>query len=810
MSSDLRYALRQLAKSPGFTAVAILTLGLGIGATATAFCWLQNMVGNPLPGVARQERMAVLTVSRGKSVGHTISLPDIVDARELRDVFAGVIGSQITPACLTDGDKPEWIYGQIATSNFFDVLGVKPLHGQTFLAANDAEKGAHPVLVLSETYWRKRFNGDPAVIGRVVRINQHPFTIIGVVPATFLGTMSGLRCDFWAPVSMHGEVANFGSLQYREDRWLHTQVRLQPGVTLAAAQTALDAFSAREEQTYPRTNREIRFLLLPFSQAPYGVQPILVGVLRILLAVSIGVLLIVAANLASLLLARATVRRREIAIRLSLGATRFRLIRQLLTESLLLAVAGGGLGILLAFWAVDLLGAWIPVSYLPLGLSFSINGPTLLFTLGLAAVTGVVFGLVPALQASRSDLIVALKEGGSGSGTGGGHQRLRRLLAITEVALALTLLIGAGLCVKSLRRAEVADLGFKPDRVLLGGLRIGMNGYNEQTGKIFYRELRQRLAALPGVEAVGLAGSFPMGIERCGAHGVAVDGYVRQPGEDTGIQATMVSPGYFETLRIPLLAGRDFTERDDQDAPGVAVINEAMAKRFWPGQDALGRKFFDNGRPTTVIGVTKTGKYNYTLNEPPTGFFYRPFMQGVPELNLAVGVRTSGDPAAFGETLRREVRRLDPRVEVWLTAPMTAYIKPAFLVHQLASRLLQGLGMVALVLAALGVYGVMSYVVNQRTREFGVRLALGATARDLLGMILREGMFLAAVGTVAGLGLAFLTARGLTTVLYGVDPFDPMVFAGVPLLLAAVMLLACWLPARRATRVNPVEALRSE
>jgi predicted permease len=809
MIQDLRYAFRQLAKSPGFTAVAILTLGLGIGATATTFCWLQNMVDNPLPGVARQEQMAVLTVARGKSVGHTISLPDIVDARELRPVFAGVIGSQITPACLTDGDQPEWIYGQIATSNFFDVLGVKPLHGQTFLAANDAEKGAHPVLVLSETYWRKRFNGDPAVIGRVVRINQHPFTIIGVVPATFLGTMSGLRCDFWAPVSMHGEVANFGSLQYREDRWLHTQVRLQPGVTLAAAQAVLDAFSAREEQTYPRINREIRFLVLPFSQAPYGVQPILVGVLRILLAVSIGVLLIVAANLASLLLARATVRRREIAIRLSLGATRFRLIRQLLTESLLLAVAGGGLGILLAFWAVDLLGAWIPVSYLPLGLSFSINGPTLLFTLGLAAVTGMVFGLVPALQSSRPDLTASLKEGGSGSGTGGGHQRLRRLLAVAEVALALTLLIGAGLCVKSLRRAEAADLGFKPDRVLLGGLRIGMNGYNEQTGKIFYRELRQRLAAMPGVEAVGLAGSFPMGIERCGAHGVAVDGYVRQPGEDTGIQATMVSPGYFDTLRIPLLAGRDFTEQDDQDAPGVAVINEAMAKRFWPGQDALGRKFSDNGRPTTVIGVTKTGKYN-ALNEPPTGFFYRPFMQGVPELNLAVGVRTSGDPAAFGETLRREVRRLDPRVDVWLTAPMTDYIKPAFLVHHLASRLLQGLGLVALVLAALGVYGVMSYVVNQRTREFGVRLALGATGRGLLGMILREGMILAAVGTVAGLGLAFLTARGLTAVLYGVEPFDPMVFAGVPLLLAATMLLACWLPARRATKVNPVEALRAE
>ena len=809
MLHDLRFALRQFAKSPGFTVVALLTLGLGIGAVTTTFCWLQSVVDNPLPGVAQQERMAVLTAARGGSVWHTVSPLDIADARELRNVFAGVIGSQITPACLTDGDKPEWIYGQIATSNFFDLLGVTPLLGHTFTAGNDAKAGANPVLVLSETYWRKRFAADPAVVGRVVHVNQHPFTIIGVVPAAFLGTMSGLRCDFWAPVTMCRQIANFGSLDYRSDRWLHTQVRLQPGVTLAAAQAVLETFSAREEHAYPETNRDIRFLVLPFSKAPYGIQSLLVGVLRILFSVSVGVLLIVAANLASLLLAQASVRQREVAIRLSLGASRVRLIRQLLSESLLLAVAGGALGVLFAFWSVDVLVAWIPQIYLPIGLAFSINGPTLWFTVGAVLTTGVVFGLVPALQASRPDLTAALKEGGRGSGAGTGHQRLRRLLVIAEVALSLALLIGAGLCVRSLRLAESADLGFKPDRVLLAGLRIGMNGYDEPTGKVFYRELRQRLATLPGVEEVGLAGSFPMGIERCGSHGVRVDGYVPQLGEDNSVQGTVVSPGYFATLRIPLLAGRDFTDRDDQDVPGVAVINEAMAKRFWPGQDALGRKFADNGRPTTVIGVTKTGKYN-TLNETPGCFFYRPYLQGVPELNLAVGVRTSGDPAAFGETLRQEIRRLDPRVEVWLTMPMATYIRPAFMAHHLASRLLQALGVVALILSALGVYGVMSYVVNQRGREFGVRLALGATASDLLGMIIGEGMTLAALGTGVGLALALMTARGLSTVLYGVNPFDPLIFLGVPLVLAAVMLLATWLPARRATRADPVKALRSE
>ncbi len=809
MFSDLRFALRQLRKSPGFTAVAVLSLALGIGATATVFCWIQSILLHPLPGTAHEEQMVVLTTIHDKEMWDTVSLPDLKDYGELKNVFAGVIGSQVTPACLTVGDRSEWIYGQIATANFFSVLGVRPLLGRTFLPDEDRKPGGNAVLVLGEAFWRRRFHGDPSIIGRSVELNRHPFTIVGVVPAAFHGTMSGLVCDFWAPASMHQEVANFGSLTNRDDRWLHTQARLQPGVSLAHAQAVIDTLGARLEQAYPNTNKLIRLRVLPFAEAPYGAQPIFARVLSILFAVSVGVLLIVAANVANLLLARAADRRKEIAVRLALGAGRLRLVRQLLTESLLLALAGGILGVLIAYWAIGLLRLWMPHTYLPIGITVSVDHWTLLFTLLVSVATGVLFGLVPALQASKPALNSALKEGGRGSGSGGAHSRLRRMLVMAEVALSLVLLVGAGLCIESAQRAYRADLGFDPNHVLLAGLRIGMNGYNERMGKVFYGRLEERLAALPGVQAVALNSWFPLGFEGGPGHQVAVDGYERRPGEDTSFQFSIVSPHYFEVMKIPLLEGRDFTDHDDEQAPGVAIINETMARRFWPGQDPIGRKFKDAWRTVTVIGVAKAGKYRF-VNEAPKCFYYVPYRQGVWDLNLGICLRTIGDPAAMAGAVQREIHRLDPRVEVWTTLPMTEYIKAAFVAPALASRLLTWLGLVALALAAMGVYGVMAYVVGQRTREFGIRVALGASRLDLHGLVIREGLLLTAIGVAIGWLTALAVTRPLAAFLYGVHPFDPAIFLSVPLLLAATSVLACWLPARRATRVDPVEALRSE
>jgi len=809
MLSDFRFAFRQLIKKPGFTAVVVLSLALGIGSSTTVFCWLQGIWLNPLPGVVQQERMFVLTPVRGTSQWQTCSLADVRDLDAHRDIFAGVIASQITPACLGIGDRSEWIFGQVATANFFDVLGVRAILGRTFLADEDQKPGGNAVIVLSETYWRRRFAADPTIIGRSVELNRHVFTVVGIVPAEFHGTMSGLMCDFWAPVSMHKEVATFGSMTARNDRWLHTQLRLQPGVSQARAQAALDVIARQLEQSYPESNTQITFHILTFAHAPYGVQPVLLPALTILLAVSFGVLLIVAANVANLLVARGSERQKEIAIRLAVGASRGQLMRQLLIESVVLAMLGGIAGVVSAFWMVDLLRAMSPPSNLPIGLAQSIDWRTLIFASAVTLCIGMTFGLAPAWQCTRPDLNRALKEGGRSAGSGRSHRRLRHLLVVGEIALSLTLLVGAGLCIRSANRARQADFGFDPNRVLIAGMRIGMNGYTEPTGKVLYRQLQQRVAALPGVEAVALASWFPLGFEGCPGRWVKPEGYVEKSGEDMSVHWVAVSPGYFSMMKAPLLDGREFTDQDTNESAGVAVINEAMAKRYWPGQTAVGRTFSVNQKILTVVGLAKTGKYQ-NLNEAALPMFYTPYSQGIYDLNLGLAVRTQGDPAAFATTLRAEIHQLDPGVEIWVTLPMRDYMKAAFMAPVLASRLLTAMGIVALALAAMGVYAVMAFAVGERMREFGLRMALGASPGQLLASVLKNGLILTAWGIGIGLALAIGITHLLASVLYDVSPFDTETFVGVPLLLAIIATLASLIPARRAMHADPCVTLRSE
>lgn len=808
MLHDLRIALRSLAKAPGLVAAVVLTLILGLGATTTVFCWRQNLLENPVPGAARQTELRVLLTEHGGSLWHTVSLPDLVDARELRQVFAGIIASQVTPACLYLDGQPSWFYGQIVTANFFDVLGVRPLHGRTFRPDEDRHPGGDNVVVLGERYWRAKFAGDPAVVGRAVELNRHPFTVIGIVPERFQGTMTGLACDFWAPVSMHREVASFGSLDSRSDRWLHTQVRLAPGINDAVAQTALDTVSARLTAAYPDTNREIRLRVLPFSQSPYGAQPVLLPTLRVLLVVCFGVLLICAANIANLLLARATARRRELAVRLAVGAGRAQIVRLLAAECVWFVLAGTLGGLVVSNWAIEILVKLTPPSYLPVRLANEFAPATFGFTALVAVGTGLIFGLVPAWQASRVNLNTVLRDGGRGT-TGDGQHTLRRLLVVSEIALALVLLVGAGLCIRSVQKARTADLGVEPRNVLLAGLRVGMHGYDEETGTAFYGRLQQALAGQPGVVSVALGSTFPLGLER-GAQGtVRPEGYDPRPDEDTTIPYAIISPQYFATLQTTLLAGRDFTALDDRRGHPVAIVNEAFARRFWPGLDPLGRKFRVHGQDRTVVGVVRT-VIQYELNEKPREFFYLPYRQGVWDLNLGLCVRTAGDPLALLPSLRRQIQRLDPAVELWGAMPMTDYMQGAFLAPTFAMRLLFALGVVALLLAAMGVYAVVAYGVNQRRGEFGVRIALGAAPADVLRLVLRQGLALAAIGTAAGLVLAFSAAHLLAGLLYQVSPFDPLTFTAIPLLLASVAVAASWLPARRATRVDPVEALHSD
>ena len=807
--NDLRFAFRQLLKNPGFAAVAVLTLALGIGANTTVYCWIQNIVLRPYSGVVQPERLVVLCARHGTAVFDTVSYLDLKDYAGLTNTFAGVIGSQVTPACLQVRAKTLWAYGQIATANFFEVLGVRPWLGRTFLPEEETRPGGQPVLVLAYGFWQRLYGGDPRVIGQKLQLNRRSFTIVGVAPPEFHGTMSGLNADFWAPLMMHEEVANFGSLTARGDRWLHTQARLQPGVSLAQAQAAATTLAGQLALAYPGTNREIGMRVWPLWKSPYGGQAFFLPVLRILLAVSAGVLLIVTANVANLLLVRATGREKEIAIRLALGARRRRLLRQLLTESGVLAVCGGLVGVLAAQWIIGSLRFFVPRTHLPVGYDFHLDARTLGFTGLLTLATAVLFGLAPAWRASRTNLHDTLKEGGRGAGAGAAQHRLRSVLVIAEVALSLLLLIGAGLCLKGSERARRLDLGFDPRRVLLAGLRIGMNGYNQDTGLIFYRKLRAQLASLPGVEEAALASWFPLGFEGGPSAGVSVPGYVAVPNEDLSIPYSVVSPRYFAALRIPLLDGRDFTDQDDRLHEGVVIINETMAKRFWPGQNPLGRKLTAFGRPLTVVGLAKSGRYR-ALNEPPKPFLYLPYQQGVWDLNLGVAVRTHGPPAALQSALREAIHAADPDVEVWALLTMEDYTQAAFVAQQIAATLLLLLGAVALLLSALGIYGVMAYVVNQRRHEIGIRMALGAQTRNVLVLIVGQGLRLAGLGVALGLAGALFTARLLASFLYGVSPFDLATYGGVAVLLGLVALVACWLPAHRAAKVDPTEALRYE
>lgn len=811
--NDLRYAVRMLLKNPGFTAVAVLTLALGIGANATVYSWIRASLVEVLPGVKDQNRLVVICPRHlSGQIWDTCSYPDLKEFQRLTNIFSGLVASQIGLANLKIDNAVFWVWGQPISATAFETLGLRPVLGRGFLREEETKPGGHPVAVISYGLWQGKFAGRTNVIGQVLEINQQPFTIVGIAPPEFQGTMGGLRLDLWVPLMMHRTLGlgpeNFQIFQSRNARWAHTLARLQPGLTIAQAQAAIDATVKQLAAAYPDSNRDIGFLLLPLWKAPYGGQSGMRPLLQALAAVSALVLLIVIANLSSLQLLRAADRAKEMAVRMALGATRRSILRQLLTESVLLAGIGGIAGVMFAGLAAGSLYRFVPKTYLPFGYEFRIDSAVLSGTVILSVATGVLFGLAPAWQITRINQIAALKENGRGNAGVSGRNRLRSGFVVAEVALALLLLIGAGLAFQSFQYAKQMQLGLDPRHVLVVGLRLESHGYDAESGRVFVRKLRQRLAAIPGVEAVSAGNWLPLGFEGGSTSRLAVEGYTESPGENMSVGTSCVSPNYFQSFHIPVFEGREFQERDGTNAPLAAIINEAVAKRFFPGRSPIGAKIRFWGSEHTIVGVVKNGKYRF-LNEPQQPFAYAAFEQHY-ESHMGLGVRVAGDPYAFTSQVRAAIKEIDPAVEPFTMLSMTDYMGAAYLLPRIVSTLLVSVSIAALFLAALGIYGVVSYVVSQRTREIGIRMALGATLSDIYKLILRGGFKLAlagvAIGIIASLGLT----RFMSGLLLGVAPTDPLTFIAVSAGLIAVALIACLIPARRAVKVDPVIALRYE
>jgi len=809
---DFRYGFRVLRKTLGFTVIAVLTIALGVAATTTIFSWINAVLLNPLPGVPEPGRVVAMETVAPSGEPLTTSFLDYRDIRDLARLLSGV--ALTLPATLAVGEdrNVERVWGELVTGNFFDVLGVKPERGRFFSGAErDDAQNAHPVVVIGHSLWKSRFQSDPAVAGKTIRLNRTRFTIIGVAPPGFNGSMSGLGFSLWAPVTMLGQLTATGDwmLRDRKTRMFFSVARLKPGVELAQARAEVQSIARRMAEGDPYSNKGIGVTLMPFADSSFSVQHTLRAPLTILMAACGVVLLIVCANVANLLLARATGRQKEFSIRVALGASRARVMRQLLIESLLAALAGSALGLILTGWFAGALLWLLPAGATPTVLEPPIDAGVLVFTIGLAFVVALLAGLAPAFSAVRDNLGDVLKEGGRTAAASHSH-RLRGLLVTSEVALAVVALIGAGLFLKSFRAARSIHPGFDPEQVAIAEFSPTTAGYTARQADSFSRRLRDRLAAQPGVASVAYADTVPLGYYSGSWEDLEIEGYLPPQSENMKIYRTMVSPGYFDAMKIPLLDGRDFDWRDDASSLPVMIVNQEFLRRFLPGQYPIGRKVRGWGRWFTIVGVARNSKYQQ-LTEASKPYFYIPIRQIYrPEMGLKFHVRTRGSLDQAIAMVRREARAIDPALPLFDAMPLTEYISASLYAQKLAATLLSVLGALALILAAVGLYGVLAYSVAQRTSEIGVRMTLGAMPRDVLRLVLREGLGFAVAGLAAGGLAASALARLVSSKLVAVSPVDPEVYAATAAFILVVAVTATAIPALRALRVDPMVAVRGE
>ncbi len=829
IKQDVKYGLRALGANKGFTAAAVLTLTLGIGANTAIFSVVNAALFERLPVT---DTSTLLYVHNGSSGSAVFAYPEMAEMREKNDVFSGVAAWAPIAASLNADASTDQVGGLIVTGNLFELLGVTAAHGRTLASTDDVTPGAHPVAVISDGLWHRRFGGRADIVGRDVLLNGQRFVIVGVLPPAFRGPVIGQTRDLYVPMMMQpvmrppragyaGEM-NPDLLSVRTNRWIFAVGRLKPGVTKAQAEAGLTSLMTSLDRTRQADAREHPMTTSRVDDGAPGQRAQLVPVATLLLSTVGAVLLIACANVANLLLSRAAGRRREIAVRLALGASRWRLVRQFLTESVLLALAGGAGGVLLAWLIAQGFRAWPPpAGALPIALDFTLDTTVLLFTLGLSVVTGLLFGLAPAVRASRPTLVPALRDDGFVPDSKSRRFNLRKTLVVAEVGLSLALLVATGLFVRSLVATQGVSPGFDAERLLNAPLNINLLRYTTDQGREFYARVVERAEAIPGVDGAAVARIQVFGggrvanflIEgRAGPAepGLSTDNRINAQSSQNTVNSNVVSAGYFKAMGIPLRRGREFDASDRPDSLRTIVVNEAFVARHLPDQEALGRRVSfrgPNGPWLEIVGIVGNSKYT-TLTEAFSPIVYQPLVQNH-ETGVTLHVRTSRDPEQIVGAVRREIQALEPNLPVPNVQTMSATISTSLYPARMGAWLLAVFGGLALLLASVGVYGVLAFSITRRTRELAIRMALGAERRDIFKLVLREGMVLAVIGAVLGLIGAGIGATSLAQFLYGISPRDTLAFSAAPLVLLLVALAACLLPARRAMRVPPTTALKA-
>jgi len=806
---DVRVGFRMLRRSPGFSLLAILCLTLGIGANAAVFSWIEGILFRPYPLVAHQERLvAVGGTARDEPRGTSLSWPDFQDLQRRCTLCETAFVSKITGTTLSIGDRAERTTGSIVSANYFDAIGVPPMLGRGFLPGEDQGQSAHPVTVISYQLWQGRFRGDPQIIGKTERLDGVLHTIVGVAPEGFYGTFVGWRMNFWVPVSMEDTFEGGGyKLEDRGARWIESYARLKPGVTQQQAQQEFAAISQRLEATYPATNRGRGIKPWPLWQTPFNNAATLLPTLETMLVVVVCVLFIACANVGNLLLVRSFARRHEMSVRLAIGADAARLWQQLLTEGLVLSLFGAAGGLLVAYWCRHALVLLFPARggvqmYLPGELDWRV----LALSAAVCLATTLLMGLVPALQTRKIDLASSMKMEAAGVVGGHGRAWVRSGLVLVQVSLSFILLVGTGLLMQSLLTIRSTSPGFNARGVQYTGIDLVSVGYTPARAQSFQDELLERVGSLPGVESAAFSRMVPLSYVSSATAPVVVDGYTPPPEESPTVDYNEVGQDYFATMGIPLVAGREFTRGDDDKAALAAVVNETMAQRYWNGRNPLGQRLQLKGRWLQVVGIAKDSKYS-SVREKPTPFFFIALRQN----NLRGGVlniRTPLAPQTMATALAREVHALDPNIAPYELITMQEQLARSTSPQMVAVTLVGVLGGLALLLSAIGLYGVMSYAVSQSTRELGLRMALGAGASNLLRLVLSRGLALTGAGVVLGAGIALLLTRLLGNLLYKVSPRDPLAFGLALVVMTTAAIAACFVPAWRATRTDPARILR--